>query len=260
MIEMLIIAIIAGAVLYYLYQTLMEYLGNENNQNRFLQKPSLEQAIEQEPTVEEKIRSSEYGNLIGILGYVANADGEICLLEQNVAKSMMSDMADELSKIADKSIVLPELEKIFFEQNKNIQNLCRHFCDLTKGEYKKRLKVVEFCFVLGYADGKLNDATKEAIIDVGALLELDNQDFNQLYESFSQENEINLSLEEAQEIFGNLNFEDQNALEKKYLDLIASAKQNFGDDETLKQWVGKDQLLNLRKIHKAYEILKSENS
>lgn len=256
MIEFLILAVIACAVLYYLYNTLRDYMGNENNQKRFLQEEQ-KIMIEAEPTLEEKIRASEFGVLSGILGYVANADGDVCPLEQDVAQSLLDEMAKEMSKMGDADTILNELKTIFFENNKDIEALTQEFCDFTKGEYKKKLKVVEFCFVLGYADGNLNDETKEAIIDIGALLEIDNQDFNALYEDFAQSHEVELSLQEAEEIFGD-DISTQEALDKRYLQLIAQTKQNFADDENLHRFNGKDQLAKLQKIHKAYQILQEQ--
>ena len=259
MIEFLILAVIAAVVLYYLYNTLREYMGNENNLKRFLQEEQMVMIESKEPTLKEKIRSSEFGVLSGILGYIANADGDVCPLEQDVAQSLLNEMAKEMSKMGDADTILDELKIIFFESDKDIQTLTQAFCDFTKGEYKKKLKVVEFCFVLGYADGHLNDETKEAIIDVGALLEIDNQDFNALYEDFAQSNEIELSVSEAEEIFG-ADAWTQKTLNERYLQLIAETKQNLVDDENLQKFRGKDQLIRLQQIHKAYQILQEQNN
>lgn len=256
MFEIILIAIASG-VLYYLYVTLKEYLSNEANQNRFMQ-GGREERTQETPVLElsfqDKVKKSEFGTLVGILGYVANADGAICPLEKEVAKSMFDEMAQEMSKFGGKEELQEAFEQIFEEKNKNIQELCGRFCDLTKGEYKKKLKVVEFCFVLGYADGELNEPTKEAILDVAALLELDNQDFNGLYDDFAKENAPEISLEEARAIFGDTPKEE---LHQKYLSLIAEHKQS-PTEENLQNFSGRNQLLQLQKIHRAYEMLKNE--
>lgn len=253
---MILVAVALG-VLYYLYITLKEYLSNETNQNRFMQAGMEGRNAEipiLELSFEDKVRKTEFGTLVGILGYIANADGAICPLEKEVAKSMFDEMAQEMSKLGEKEELCKVFESIFEEKDKNIQELCERFCDLTKGEYKKKLKVVEFCFVLGYADGELNEATKEAIIDVAALLELDNQDFNDLYDDFAKENSPEISLEEAKELFGNTPKEE---LHQKYLSLIAEHKQS-PTEENLQNFSGRNQLLQLQKIHRAYEMLKNE--
>lgn len=257
MFEIILIAIASG-VLYYLYITLREYLSNEANQNRFMQ-TGMERKSSEIPTLElsfeDKVRKTEFGTLVGILGYVANADGAICPLEKEVAQSMFDEMALEMSKMGAKEELQSIFQEIFKEKNKDIQELCKRFYELTKGEYKKKLKVVEFCFVLGYADGELNEATKEAIIDVAALLELDNQDFNDLYDDFAKENSPEVSLQEAREIFGDISKEE---LHQQYLSLIAKHKQNPTEEESRQEFSGRNQLLQLQKIHRAYEVLKNE--
>ncbi|WP_027327552.1 TerB family tellurite resistance protein [Helicobacter pametensis] len=256
MVEAVLLLLIAGGVVYYLYITLKEYMSNENNQKRFITRENMAPQIEAiEPTLEQKIAQSEFGTLAGILGYVANADGEICNLEQNVANSMLEEMAQEMSKYGNKQEVYEILQALFSNTDKNIQDLTERYAHLSKGEYRKKLKVVEFCFVLGYADGVLNDATKESIIDIAALLELDNQDFNGLYEDFAQENHIKLSLQEAKEIFG-----DTQDLDARYQQLIAQTKQPPTNDKNIQKLNGREQLLKLQQIHQAYEMLKSQSA
>ncbi|RDU70955.1 TerB family tellurite resistance protein [Helicobacter brantae] len=247
----LIILLIAGVVMYFLWNTLREYLGNEENLKRFKQEQSQAYALPQEPRLQDKVEQSEYGLLAGILGYVANADGEICELEKEMASSLLSDMAKEMKNLGSESEVYDILLAIFTSGNKNISSLAKGFVELTKGEYKKKLKVVEFCFALGYADGELNELTKEAIIDIGALLGIDNTDFNNLYDNFATSYEVQLTQEEAKEIFGS--YDD---LYSRYQELITQEKQNILDDKNLNKPLTPDALQNLRKIQKAYEILK----
>ena len=247
----LIILLIAGVVMYFLWNTLREYLGNEENLKRFKQERIQTPSLPQEPTLQEKIEGSEYGLLAGILGYVANADGEICELEKQMASSLLLDMAKEMKNLGSESEVYDVLLNIFTSGNKDIDSLAGGFVELTKGEYKKKLKVVEFCFALGYADGELNEPTKEAIIDIGALLGLSNEDFNNLYDDFATTYEIQLTQEEAKEIFGS--YDD---LYSRYQELITQEKQNILDEKNLNKPLTPEALQKLRKIQKAYEILK----
>lgn len=251
-----VVLLIAGVVVYFLWNTLREYLGVEENTKRFKEGELFrEKMLEQsEPSFEEKIKANEYGVLSGILGYVANADGEICELEKQMAFSLLEDMADEMSKMGNREDVLKALQGIFLSSNNDIQNLCEQFVELSKGEYKKRLKVVEFCFALGYADGILNDATREAILDIGAFLQLDNQDFNAIYDDFEKNYEVEITPQEAKEIFGE--YED---LQTRYEELIAQGKQNILEEKTLNKPITKESLTKLQKIQKAYEILKSQS-
>lgn len=253
----LVVIIGAGIVMYFLWNTLRDYLSMEENLKRFKERDLLKNpaVLEVEPSFEDKIRASEYGVLSGILGYVGNADGGICELEKQMGFSLLEDMASEMSKFGSKEEVFKALQEIFLSSKNDIQALSQQFVELSKGEYKKRLKVVEFCFALGYADGILNEPTREAILDVGALLEIDNQDFNAIYDDFEQNYEVEVTPEEAKEIFG-----DYTDLQARYEELIAQGKQNILDDKSLNKPITKESLLTLQKIQKAYEILKSQAS
>ncbi|RDU69616.1 molecular chaperone DnaJ [Helicobacter cholecystus] len=250
----LLVIIVAGVVMYFLWNTLKEYLSIEENVKRFKDREFLKDqiVIEEEPSFEEKILASEYGVLAGILGYVGNADGEICDLEKQMAFSLLDDMANEMNGLGDKEEVLNALKEIFLSSNNDIQALCEKFLDLSKGEYKKKLKVVEFCFALGYADGNLNDTTKDAILDVGAFLQIDNSDFNKIYDDFEKNYYVEVSQQEAKEIFG-----EYTNLQMRYEELIAKSKQNILEDKTHNKPITKESLVQLQKIQKAYEILKS---
>lgn len=250
----LVVILVAGVVMYFLWNTLREYLSVEENAKRFKDRELRREqiSIEREPSLEEKIRASEYGVLAGILGYVANADREICELEKQMAYSLLEDMANEMSKMGSKEEVFGVLKMIFLSPKKDIQALCQNFVELSKGEYKKKLKVVEFCFALGYADGILNDETKEAILDVGAFLQIDNHDFNGIYDDFEKNYDVEVSLQEAKEIFG-----EYTDLQARYEELIAQSKQNILEDRTHNKPITKESLVQLQKIQKAYEILQS---
>lgn len=247
----LIILLIAGVVMFFMWKTLREYLSNDENLKRFKQETLSQIPIQAEPTQEERVASSEFGLLAGILGYVANADGEICDLEREMASSLIEDMAKEMRGYGSESEVYEILMQIFSSANKDIQSLTQGFVELTKGEYKKKLKVVEFCFALGYADGELNESTKEAIIDIGALLGLSNEDFNNLYDDFEKSYDVELTEEEAKKIFG-----EYSDLQTRYQELIKEEKQNILDDKNLNKRFGPQDLIKLRKIQKAYELLK----
>lgn len=71
--------------------------------------------------------------------------------------------------------------------------------------------------LLAYADGILDSKEKELFLDVGAFLQIDNQDFNELYDNFERFNaiEIPMSLEEAKSLFEIQTHTTKQDLEKK---------------------------------------------
>ena len=66
----------------------------------------------------------------------------------------------------------------------NVLDLSKDLLNITYGEYKKRLKIIEFFTMILYIDGQLNESKNEFLLDIASSLELDNSDFNAIYESF----------------------------------------------------------------------------
>ena len=173
-----ILLIIAGVVLYYLYNGFQDYMKNpykiENNQQY-----KSEYNIDDTPYVpdspQDRIKKTEFGVLAAMLQCIASADGNVCKLEQELINDMLDDIANELHMYSDARILL---QGIFDNNSDSLDDLAQRFAELTKGEYKRRLKVVEFLFALAYADGKLDEIEREKIIDVAAIFELNNDDFN----------------------------------------------------------------------------------
>lgn len=264
----LVLLLIAGVVVYYLYNALQDYLKNPLHQNP----QQMQDARNDSPIVfdnpyvemsrEEKARGSEFGVLAAILGRVAWSDGQLCALEKQLLNEMLSDMAAE-SK--NPKLSVSDLEEIIAEQKEStlsLEELCEEYVALTKGEYKKRLKVVEFLFALSYADGELSQGEEECIVDIAAFFELTNEDFNSIYEAFKleQEREVPMSLEKAKAIFGlsdTADFDTHSVglLKEKYHALIKEAKQNIFESKSINKSFQEVSFAKIKEIERAYQFL-----
>lgn len=262
----IVLLAIAGVVIYLLYNTLQEYLKNPLHQMPSFNKnnSTTEEVISfqnpyEEIAVLDKAKASEFGVLSAILGKVVWSDGNVCPLEQKLLDEMIIDMSTE-SK--NPKLTPEDIQNIIMEQKNDnsvsLESLCDRYTQLTKGEYKKRLKVVEFLFALAYADGILSENEQECIIDIAALFEISNEDFNALYENFmknfAQDSEV--SLEKAKEIFEyreNMTLED---VKQTYNDLIKKSKQNIFDSKNINKSFCESSLPKIREIEQAYKVLK----
>lgn len=262
----IILLIVAGVVLYYLYNSYADYLKNPYRREEDFKS---EYRIEDSPYVqlsdEERLLKSEYGVLACILQCVASVDGEICALERELLRGMLDDIAAEIAG-ANLDIKAPRetLQRVFDENKEGIEYLANLFGDLTKGEYKKRVKVVEFLFALAYADGVLSDSEREKIIDVAAIFELNNDDFNKIYDDFEEEyaKKVEVSRERALEILGLEAGFSAESLEKAYAKAVQEAKQNVLLTKNLNKNFKDSSLQNLREIDAARRVLaeSSKNS
>nr|WP_317403297.1 TerB family tellurite resistance protein [uncultured Helicobacter sp.] len=265
----IVLLLIAGVVIYFLYNTLQDYLKNplhQSPQNMPFGSNSADNTPinfdnpyqMQDPWV-GKIKSNEFSILAAIIARVVWSDEQICPLEKQLLDEILSDMAAE-SK--NPRLSKEELEEIVQKEQTpsiSLDELCESYVALTKGEYKKRLKVVEFLFALAYADGKLEDSEQESIVDIAAYFEIANDDFNAIYNAFEKEyaDELKMDLKQAKAIFEltDTNELDKAKLSEKYHNLIKQTKQNIFDNKNINKSFQDTSLTHLKEIDKAYSIL-----
>ncbi|WP_104750037.1 tellurite resistance TerB family protein [Helicobacter cynogastricus] len=167
-----ILVVAVAAVLIYLYYTLQNYLKNPLHAPSSTSPVSEAPAFCALPTPEEKLRQSEVGITTLLMAQVATRMPDSPLKKALIG--LFLNQQEELKELYENSETPP------------LEDLCMHFMEVAHGEYKKRLKLVEFFFVLAYAPGFLQEEAKEALLDVGAFLKLENADFNALYDNFDQ--------------------------------------------------------------------------
>ncbi|PAF42488.1 TerB family tellurite resistance protein [Helicobacter sp. 11S02596-1] len=259
----IVLLILAGVVVYYLYITLQEYLKNPISVQFRDTKPEMEEYdLSQDPYVQtsplDKIKKTEFGILTAIIAKTLKSTKEPTI-RRLMVEGMFEDMASQMQGVENP---IESLRMIGDDENLgDLDQLCKDFLALSYGEYKKRLKLVEFLFALAYVGGKLDGDEKENIIDVAAFLELGNEDFNRIYDAFEAQNETKIQMDrpKALEIFGlGEDFSSQD-LEGKFKDLVLGAKQNIFDIKNLNKSFVTQSFEKLREIELAYELLCVQN-
>ncbi|CCB79918.1 hypothetical protein HBZC1_09320 [Helicobacter bizzozeronii CIII-1] len=242
----------AAVVLIYLYYTLQEYL---KNPLKSFPTPSPE-PVEKVPEIYtlpdplEVLKSSEQGVVVGLIaqfGRKLNANA--------LSDALLEIFLKDLSQMGTEAKNLEELKKLYASEDMpSLESLCTQFLELAHGEYKKRVKLVEFLLVLAYSDGILGEAEKEALIDVGAFLRLENADFNQLYEGFEQLSlqSMELSPERASEILGT----GENP-KSSFEDKVNQNHLNILDPKTWNKSYLPDRMQTLWELQQAYSTLQN---
>ena len=218
----ILLLILAGVVVYYLYITLQEYLKNPTTIKPPTKEPSptpypLDSSPYTAQTPEQKLQNSYEGASITLLAYMLQAG-----VRKQAKPTSQQDPSQLESTFTPLQIGLVEefvrslsLHSTKPEYEQNLRALLTHyapayttaqakqssldfstleqpsiahlagiFLDNTYGEYKKRLQFVELLLTLAWSDRELNHDEQDIILDIAAFLEIDNADFNELYESF----------------------------------------------------------------------------
>ena len=213
----ILLLILAGVVVYYLYITLQEYLKNPTTIKPPTKEPSPTPYPYTAHTPEQKLQKSYEGASTTLLAYMLQAG-----VRKQAKPTSQQDPSQLESTFTPLQIGLVEefvrslsLHSTKPEYEQNLRALLTHyapayttaqakqssldfstleqpsiahlagiFLDNTYGEYKKRAQFVGFLLMLAWSDRELNHDEQDIILDIAAFLEIDNADFNELYESF----------------------------------------------------------------------------
>ena len=212
---------------------------------------------------EEKIKKSEYGIMVSLMSKLAQSDGKICELEEELMESTIEDIAQAIllqSAMNQKQEILEILHTIFKNTAEDVETLSLAYAELTKGQYKTRLKLVEYLLSLAYADRVLGEKEREVILDVAAYLEIQNDDFNALYDSFVEFYSREMAYQDYKEACATLGVSedsDMETIKRAYKDLVRQYHPDILHQKGLEESIIKTYTEKLQKINAAYEVVKN---
>ncbi len=204
-----VLLVIAGIVIYYLYITFEEYLKNPHTAPQKVQE---RQEYTQKdnpyalPTPKDKLKNSYGGASIGMINALMQANTttpsllQLTLIDSFIKNLHLQESQENLLKqmlpSLDFSVLQSKQSSVDSNPSQATQNtqannqttpiskLAQIFLDNTYGEYKKRLHFVGFTLMLAWSDKTLDEKEQDIILDIAAFLQLENAEFNELYDSF----------------------------------------------------------------------------
>jgi len=248
--EKLLILVVVGIVFYML------------NRN-YKSSDYLHIKVDGKQSLKGDIADHEAGLLIAMLAKVAKADGNVSELEAEILSHTFTDISNHFENSEDIREKLKNIYKKEMNSFDNTINVASKYFSLTKKEYAKRLKVMEYLLNLAFIDGDFSNAEFLITEDISKALEIKKVDFESMIAQFEQfytqkQNSKELSLENAYKILGVNVSDDMPTIKKKYRDLV---KQNHPDIVTgqgAEQSIIDEATKKLQEINEAYEILKKE--
>lgn len=251
---------VAAIVIFLLYRAFQEYLKNPIPE---LKRDAIKDKAQSKPrdisyiapTPEDRLMVSEYGLIIRILGKLDSLENRNIALSNTLIQNIIDDMVQEGKYTKEMFLNLFNNAK-----NDNIDNLAELFNAATKGEYKKRLKLIEFMFVCAYADENLGNHELDEITEVASILQIDNEDFNNIVEEFAQAHNSSIMLTRMQALMiMNLNHGfTKDELNDSFNTLVKKHNQNITDHKILEKSLAKYSSSSLREVNAAYNLLLKE--
>ena len=205
----------------------------------------------------------EAGLLVALMAKVAKADGKVCELEAEILKHTFNDISSHFEnheEIKEKLKVLYADEKQSFD---NMILICEKLYKLTKHEYNKRVKIMEYLLNLAFIDKEFSDTEKMITEDIANALNIEKSDFDRLimtFEAFYAQQASNkaISLEKAYEVLESNASDDNATLKKNYRNLVKKHHPDIISGQGASQNIIDEATKKLQEINEAYEIIKKD--
>ncbi len=205
----------------------------------------------------------EAGLLVAMMAKVAKADGNVSELEAEILSHTFSDISNHFENSEEVRIQLKEIYKIEMKSFDNTVEIAKKYLKLTKQDYSKRLKVMEYLLNLAFIDNDFSKAEFMITEDIANNLDIKRADFENIISQFEQfyaqkQNTQELSVQKACEVLGVTISDDMSAIKKKYRSLVKINHPDIITGQGASQSIIDEATAKLQEINEAYELLKKE--
>jgi DnaJ like chaperone protein len=205
----------------------------------------------------------EAGLLVALMAKVAKADGKVCELEAELLKHTFNDISSHFEnseEIREKLKILYAKEKESFD---NMIVICEKLYNLTKNDYNKRAKIMEYLINLAFIDKEFSKTEKMIVEDISNALKIRKEDFENIIATFEafyaqQANNKAISLEKAYEILDSNISDDAATLKKNYRTLVKKHHPDIISGQGASQNIIDEATKKLQEINEAYELIKKD--
>ena len=203
----------------------------------------------------------EAGLLVALMAKVAKADGKVCELEAELLKLTLSDISSHFENSEE---IRERLKKLYIEQKESFDNtitVSEKLYNLTKHDYTKRVKIMEYLLNLAFIDKDFSDTERMITEDISDALKIKREDYNKMIEAFKafyaqQASHQALSIENAYKIMESNIDDEANVIKKKYRSLVKKHHPDIIAGQGASQSIIDEATAKLQEINEAYEIIK----
>jgi DnaJ like chaperone protein len=221
--------------------------------------------VDKKQQFDGNLAEHEAGLLVAMMAKVAKADGSVSELEAEILSHTFSDIS---SHFENNENIRTELKSIYKKEMKSFDNtieIAQKYLKLTKNEYQKRLKVMEYLLNLAFIDNDFSKAEFMITEDIANAMDIKKSDFEAMIASFEQfyaqkENTKELSLEKAYKILESDPSDDMATIKKKYRALVKKNHPDIITGQGASQSIIDEATTKLQNINEAYEIIKKGKS
>jgi len=217
--------------------------------------------IDSKQRLQGSLEDHEAGLLVALMAKVAKADGSVSELEAQLLGHTFTDIARHFENPDE---IRDELKQIYIKEKDSFDNtieLCQKFLKLTKRDYAKRLKVMEYLLNLAFIDKDFSKTEFMITEDIANALEIKRADFENMIGQFEQfykqqqEQHID-SISKAFEILESNPNDSDNVIKKYYRRLVKKHHPDIIRGQGGTQNIIDEATKKLQEINEAYEMIK----
>ncbi|MBU0925980.1 TerB family tellurite resistance protein [bacterium] len=212
---------------------------------------------------EGDLLNHEAGLLVALMAKVAKADGKVCELEAELLKHTFTDISSHFENSEE---IKEKLKALYTKEKQSFDNMiiiCEKLYNLTKNDYTKRAKIMEYLLNLAFIDKEFSKTEKMITEDISNALKIKKDDFERLivtFEAFYSQQAASkaISLEKAYEILESKIDDDNATLKKNYRSLVKKHHPDIISGQGASQNIIDEATKKLQEINEAYEMIKKD--
>jgi len=219
--------------------------------------------MDKKQTLKGNLEEHEAGLLVAMMAKVAKADGKVSELEAEILSHTFTDISNHFENSNEVREQLKVIYKKEMNSFNNTIDVAKKYLELTKREYSKRLKVLEYLLNLAFIDNDFSQTEFMITEDIANAMEIKKADFEAMIAQFEhyysqKQNSKQLSLEKAYEVLGVNSSDDMGIIKKKYRQLVKENHPDIVTGQGASQSIIDEATKKLQEINEAYEIIKKE--
>ena len=243
----LILLIIIVAVIVYISKSFMKF----------------EVAVQNGEDIDYNALEIEAKLIVALMAKIAKADGRVSELEAELLSNTFTDFAETFE---NKDEIRAELKDIFYtekELDDNTVFLSQELYKLTRHQYNKRVRILEYLLTMAFIDRELAPQEEDLLITIAENLEIRQEDFirflnafKETYTSFNNSRAQKRASTDFHEVLGVTKDADFATIKKAYRDLVKQHHPDIISGKGLGEEEVQKATIKLQEINEAYEELK----
>ena len=210
---------------------------------------------------EGDLYNHEAGLLVALMAKVSKADGKVCELEAELLKHTFTDIS---SHFENSDEIREKLKEIYNKEKESFDNtiaVCEKLLKITKFDYSKRLKVMEYLINLAFIDKDFSQTEFMITEDIANALKIKRTDFEKIINAFeifykNQADNKAVTIEDAYNTLGVNSNDDMGVVKKKYRELVKKHHPDIVTGQGASQNIIEEATKKLQEVNEAYELIK----